>query len=265
MKKLFFSLSALAALAACDDRRQPYAIEDNEIIFGISQDLGAATTSADWEMLAFGGGGWRVMPWVDRTRSCFVEDVSQRTGNPHVDDGNATFRAPKLPNGALTLLANVSPSEVKFDGAGWASGDSIQFDSHGFAIPDLQAIDLPAPPVGLGIAAPADGDLTLASKDDLALAWDPAGATDRAEFDVMVALTTDEAAPIELRCFFAPADGKGVVPHELLQAVAKDDGDVHGTLRMGTHTQVDGFAGDWHVYIVGGVTARSQGFTLSAR
>jgi hypothetical protein len=298
---VFFVLMAGGAvalaptLAGCDDRDGLYGLEDDEIVFGITQEVGeggAVTTSAGWEMLSLGGRGWSTLARLDPDRACYLEATGTRLGTPYVDSGLARFGGPKLPTGALLVDAKApGGGEAKADGAGWSTGDALTFESRGFAIPDVPPIQLDAPPTELAITAPAPGELAVSREADLVVTWDPAlpggghasGARD-GDDGVMAVLDVDAGAagagspPVELRCFFDRAAGTGSVPHELIAAMAPRPRDgqggaaaggaqaaapeLRGTLVIGTHSQVSFFDGDWLVYVVAGVHHRAQPFVV---
>jgi hypothetical protein len=294
-RSVFFLLTAGGAaalaltLAGCDDRDGMVGgLEDNEIVFGITQEIGeggAVTTSAGWEMLSLGGRGWSTLARVDPDRACYLEATGTRLGTPYVDSGLARFGSPTLPSGALLVDAKApGGGEAKADVAGWSTGDALSFESRGFAIPDVPAFQLDAPPTELVITAPAPGEVVVSPAADLVVTWDPllpsgqppsraTGAHQSDDGDVDV-LDVDAGAagpgsqPVELRCFFDRGAGAGAVPHELVAAMsppARDGAaapEVRGTLVIGTHSQVSFFDGDWLVYVVAGVHRRAQPFVV---
>jgi hypothetical protein len=234
--------------------------DDNEIVFGIAQVKGAdgkVTTSASWSILALGSKGSSYTTFYDDSRACVIENVAQRVGRPSVDHGLATFRGGTLPPNGLAMIAGQA-DEPSMDGAGWATGDVLTFESTGFAAPDVGPLRIPAASVELTLKTPADGPLTVPRGADLEVTWDP-GPSPAPPDSVLVALDTDTDQ--EIRCFYDRAAGTGAVPNELL---AKLPAGAKGTLAVETQRQAAGYAGHgaWAVYVVSTVQHRAQPFVL---
>ncbi len=259
MRTLYgLSLFAFVSLGACGPDAVVYE-QDNEIVFGVGiakTPEGKTVTSAGWDILSLGGKGSAVTIREDPDRSCIVEDLGGRLGQPKVDHGTATFKGGKLPAEGLAINAN-QIDEPSVDGAAWATGDVLTFQSTGFAAPDIAPVQIAAASVELGLKTPAEGPLTIPRDVDFQVTWDPGPSPppDR----VVVVLDTDQKQ--EIRCFFDRAAGTGTVPKDLftkLPPLAK------GTLAVKTHRQVSGLAGGdaWTVYVISTVEHRQQSFAL---
>jgi hypothetical protein len=266
----FFVVAGAAAIAlgACGDGRGYGSLQDNEIVFGITQDQtvdGKVTTSAGWEMLSLGYSGWSVISRRNHDRQCYLEALARRVGTPFVESGTASFLGAAIPNGGLTITSTSPDGEAKSDGAAWKTGDTLTFVSHGFAIPDVPSVSLLAPTTVLAITAPDAADMTFDGTTDVTVTWTPDTTDPGTELDdVMVAFTADDGnAPVEVRCFFERKGGTGTVPHELLSNLAPPGQSTKGQVRIGTHSQVTLFDGDWVVYVVAGVLHRAQSFSLT--
>ncbi|AKU94339.1 hypothetical protein AKJ09_01003 [Labilithrix luteola] len=287
---LFASITAILVLSACSFE-QHEAVGENQIVFGITQsisaDTGQPTTKAAYELLELDSQGWKTRAFVDHGRSCWLERLDSRLGQPRVESGVATFRGGSLPTTGLAVLANANTNdsrvaEAVVSGSAWADGDTLTFEAHGFAMPNVGRVRLQAPST-LAVATPAPpsagaSELAISTKGDFTVTWasDEAKGGHVSSDKVAVVLEADGAGQagataVELRCFFERSAGTGVVPKDELSAFltatrqaqpsTSQDGAVHGKLTVATHTQKSlTRPGGWVIYVVAEAMAREQPF-----
>jgi hypothetical protein len=258
-------LGAAAAVSGSGCGFEPWSSGVSEIVFGVEQQKtadGKVVTSSSYELLSLGGRGWNARGFLDRGRSCWIEALDQRLGQPRMETGIATFSGAKLPAEGLVVRANQRDA-TRLDGAAWAAGDRLQFEAHGFAMPDVWKIDMRAPSPDLAITQPdAQAELALKSDADFVATW--AGADVPEAVVVSLEVAADAERGHEVRCFFDRRAGKGTVPRSLVAQLPDTSATVKGTLRVATHTQVSLILrGEWVVYVVAGALQREQAFTLT--
>jgi len=279
--KSWFVMALLAAASLTGggcviDEHHHGRSSDLEIVFGISQARradGKVVTTAGYEFLDVLQHRWSTYGYVAKDRRCWAEKLDTRLGQPRVEGGVALFKGGLLPAGGVAVVANKADDTVLEAPAWERGGDTLTFESKGFAMPDIDPARLRVPSPDLAITAPA-GDatvtLTTPATDELEVAWDPGAAP--AEESVVAAFVTEPAdgsRGVELRCFFDRPDGKGRFPKALVDRVASlagltGPGEVKGKLRVGTHRQLTILAdGGWIVYVVATAPQREQPFVLN--
>lgn len=265
---------------------------ENQIVFGITQSVGAdgaPSTKATYELLELDSEGWKTRAFVDHGRSCWLERLDSRLGQPRVESGVATFRGGTLPDTGLAVFANANTNDshvadAVVSGSAWAEGDTLTFEARGFAMPNVGRVRLRAPSTTLAVANPTldAGELAISAKSDFTVTW----TSDEAKGDhvssdkvavVIEAEGTDQAGAtgVELRCFFERSAGSGTLPKDELTAFLTaarqaqpsampsggGDGAVHGKLTVATHAQKSLIRpGGWVIYVVAEATAREQPF-----
>ena len=291
---LFFAL----LVAACDGDWDDWSSGNgNEIVFGIQQDKSGV--AADYDFVGLDGHGGSVA-WAfrdgDGRGQCWFENLDDRLGKPHVENGTARWSGGTLgtpPGSGLTILAN-QPDATKQATAGWASSDILSFYAEGFAMPPLDGVQMRAPLVELTVGAitpapDANGAITIKPSSDVSVAWTPpAGET---ASRILVTLETEHA---NVRCFDYPDTGSIVVPARWIAQLfpvgtagtaadggapsvndasvdASADGGasapsgpavISGHLTIASHRQSTTFApGDWTVYAVATSVHRDIAFT----
>lgn len=272
MKRVALLPLLACALAGCSSESS-WGYEPNEIVFGIRQslptDAGTVETVAGYDLIGLGGRGSAPLGLVDRGRSCWVEDLEARLGQPRVEGGVARFQGGRLPVGGLAILGSdgTRESETTFPSAGWSGpSDVLAFDARGFAMPDVGPVRLTAPSTSLALTEPAaSGDVAVPAAD-LTVRWE--ASTPAVGESVMV---TFEAEPqgerrLQARCFFERSAGSGVVPSSVTRVLARGaKAPVRGVFRVATHRQVTVFSkGGWIVYVVAVADQRLQPFVLAA-
>lgn len=255
-------------LAGCADV-DPAENAANEIVFGVSQRLGAdgaPQAEADYAYLGIAGqpngGILQVFAAGAREGTCYFERFDPSVARAPSDPGRAVFSGGSLPAGGLAVAANQAGA-TELAGAGWASGDRLRFQVSGFALPPLPEVVLPAPVVSLGPIAVAPGGGVVAADDDVAVTWTPSAA---AASRIMVALDTETAGTrSQLRCFTGGSAGSLVVPHAWVARLFDSlpgDAAITGHLRVATHEQVTVVApGNWNVYVVATTVQHDLAFT----
>lgn len=283
-----------ACLVACDSNWDDWSSGNgNEIVFGIQQDKSVA---ADYDFVGLDGHGGSVA-WAfrdgDGRGQCWFENLDDRLGKPHVDNGTARWSGGTLgspPGDGLLVLAN-QPDATKQATPGWASTDILSFTAEGFAMPPLDRVSMRAPLVELtvGAIAPApdaNGALAIKPSSDVSVAWTP--PADETASRILVTLETDHA---NVRCFDYAETGSIVVPARWIAQLfptgtASDGGTpavgdassdasvdggtpsaagtpvITGHLTIASHRQSTTFApGDWTVYAVATSVHRDIAFT----
>jgi len=257
MRSLPFVL--VVGLVGCDDDHHFRRAEANEILFGVEQraDAAGVQVTGGYEFLGLakrGGRGARVFRDGDGDGRCYLERLESRLGKPNVENGVAVFSGAKLPPSGVQILAN--QPDPKLNAQGWSTGDTLLFETSGFAMPYVSSFRMKVPRTeleGIGVA-PTE----LRADTDLVTTWTPPVDGDASR--VLVALRIDGA---EVRCFDDVASGKVVIPAkwltELYATVA--DGGKPTTVRLtvASHRQVTVFAeGDWIAYVVATTVFRDE-------
>lgn len=270
-------LFALGAAGCIDDRWEHDRYDDSSIVFGIDQTKsadGELTTSVGYEMLDVRDSGWSARGFTSKDRSCWAERLDDRLGQPRVAGGVATFHGGLLPAQGVAVVANRG-DDLTLDGAAWtSSGETLTFESHGFAMPDIPPSRVVVPSLDLAIAVPADAtaEVPVSVAQELEVGWAPSDAAAPHESVVasLTAVPPDQpnARGVELRCFFDRTAGTGRFPTRLLERFATLVGaapgsTVKGKLHIATHRQLTIFAdGGWTVYVVATAEQREQPFAL---
>ncbi|MDB4936630.1 MAG: hypothetical protein JWP87_3602 [Labilithrix sp.] len=270
---------AAASLVGCfEDSYDGYGrYDDSSIVFGIDQTKGAdgkVTTSVGYEMLDVRSKGWSARGFVTADRSCWAERLDDRLGQPHVEGGFAKFQGGLLPPEGVAVVANRA-DDLTLPGPAWTNaGESLTFEAHGFAMPDIAPSPLVVPSLDLAIVSPAEAsaDVAIPAGQELEVDWTASDKSAPRE-NVVASLTAvpageAEARGVELRCFFDRTAGKGSFPKNLTDRFATLLGATPGTavkgkLHIATHRQLTIFArGGWTVYVVATAAQREQPFTL---
>jgi hypothetical protein len=266
---VLLGLAASAALVACGPDHHGYGYGSGSgIVFGISQSIdpasGETTTRAGYEYLELARkGGWATTIADAGDGVCIFEELDRRVGRPHVGDGGrARFSGGSLPREGL--IVNANEEEPRHAGAAFEPAGALVFDvDHGFGLPNISPIALPAPRTQLEVLAPEPGELALDPSVDLGFEWDALVDILDHPSRVMVALETEEpdGRGKEVRCFYDDADGRGVIPSRFISQLGGSG--TKGVVQVATHRQVNIYArGGWTVYVVGAVYHREQPFML---
>jgi hypothetical protein len=270
-------LAGAGAIGCVDDRFGHERFDDNSIVFGIDQTKnteGKLVTSVGYEMLDVRSNGWSVRGFTSADRSCWAERLDDRLGQPRVAGGVATFQGGLLPAGGIAVVANRG-DDLTLDGAAWTkAGETLTFESKGFAAPDIPPSPLEVPSLDLAIVTPADAaaEVPVRVDQELEVAWTPSdkAAPPEAVVASLTAVPADQpnARGVELRCFFDRTAGTGRFPTKLLERFATLVGTapgatLKGKLHMATHRQLTIFAdGGWTVFVVATAEQREQPFAL---
>ncbi|HVH43068.1 MAG TPA: hypothetical protein VM925_12025 [Labilithrix sp.] len=266
--------SAVALVGGCADYD---AYGENEIVFGISQRVDAATgkpvVAAGYEYLRLANkGGWSSLAFYDGDGDgvCYFELYDHRLGPLIVDSGVATWTGGKLPAPGLQVLAN-QPQPSRHEGAGWAAGDMLTFDVSGFAMPRLETVRMLAPRTELAAIAmtpaPAEGaaDVSLKATDDIGVTWTPTSREDATR--VMVTIETEEGDQSlgGVRCFDSSESGSAVIPKKWVARLFSSvdaTKPIKGHIAVSSHQQTTYYERDgWTAYIVAVSQHRAQAFT----
>lgn len=272
-------LLGVGAVGCIDDRFGHGGYDDSSIVFGIDQTKnadGKLTTSVGYEMLDVRNHGWSARGFTSADRSCWAERLDDRLGQPRVEGGVAKFQGGLLPAGGVAVVANRG-DDLTLDGAAWTNaGETLTFESRGFAMPDIPPSRFAVPSLDLALLAPADpaAEVPVRVDQELEVSWTPssADAPDPNE-NVVASLTAvpadqPNARGVELRCFFDRSAGTGRFPTKLMDRFATLVGAAPGTtikgkLHVATHRQLTIFAdGGWTVYVVATAEQREQPFAL---
>lgn len=264
------SLLALVVLVACDPVYDYGGGGNaNEIVFGISQD--ATGVSADYEFIGIGGHGGSVAAAFrdgDGDGSCWFEDLDDRLGKAHVDNGTARWTGGTLGTNqdGLLILAN-QPAPTTQATPGWTSTDVLSFYAEGFAMPELGRVNLLAPADTLSIEAitpapDATNAIALTPSTDVGVTWTP--VLDEAASRVLVSLETAHA---NVRCFNEAKTGSAIVPATWIAQLFEEEPKgssttISGKLTIASHRQATVIAqGNWLVYVVATGVHRDIAFT----
>jgi hypothetical protein len=274
---LLVLLSGAAALGCMDERFGHDRYGESSIVFGIDQTKsaeGKLTTSVGYEMLDLRDHGWSARGFTGADRSCWAERLDDRLGQPRVAGGVATFQGGLLPPNGVAVVANRA-DDLTLDGAAWTNaGESLTFESKGFAMPDIPPSEVQVPSLDLAIVTPADAaaEVPVTIEQELEVGWTPSDKSAPHE-NVVASLTAvpadqPNARGVELRCFFDRTAGTGRFPTKLIERFATLVGAAPGTtlkgkLHIATHRQLTIFAdGGWTVYVVATAEQREQPFAL---
>jgi len=251
----------------------------SSIVFGIDQTKnadGKLTTAVGYEMLDIRDHGWSARGFTSADRSCWAERLDDRLGQPRVAGGVATFQGGLLPPGGMAVVANRG-EDLTLDGAAWTNaGETLTFESKGFAMPDIPPSQVVVPSLDLAILAPADAaaEVPVRIDQELEVGWTPSSVSPPAPQENVVASLTavpadqPNARGVELRCFFDRSAGTGRFPTKLMERfatllAAAPGTTVKGKLHIATHRQLTIFAdGGWTVYVVATAEQREQPFAL---
>ena len=271
-------LLGAATVGCVDDRFEHDRYDDSSIVFGIDQTKnarGSLVTSVGYEMLDVRSNGWSVRGFTSADRSCWAERLDDRLGQPRVAGGVATFQGGLLPAGGIAVVANRG-DDLTLDGAAWTKpGETLTFESKGFAAPDIPPSQVTVPSLDLAIVTPADAAAHVPVRVDqeLEVGWTPSDKAAPPE-NVVASLTAvpadqPNARGVELRCFFDRTAGVGRFPTKLLERFAMLVGTalgatLEGKLHIATHRQLTIFAdGGWTVFVVATAEQREQPFALT--
>lgn len=267
-------LGAITAVACDPVYDLPYGDGiANEIVFGIEQSKEGVST--DYDFIGISGHGGSLAAAFrdgDGEGSCWFENLDNRLGKPHVDNGTARWTGGTLGTGGdgLLVLAN-QPEPTKQATAGWTSSDTLSFYAEGFAMPPLDRVIMRAPLVELtvGTITPAPdattGAIAITPKSDVGVTWTPP-----AEPTLSRVLVTLETAHANVRCFNRADTGSTIVPATWIAQLFPDPRDpsdggsstISGKLTIASHRQTTMIApGNWVVYVVATAVHRDIAFT----
>ena len=277
-RALLFGLVCSVGVLGCMEERWEHDRDGgSSIVFGIDQTKnaeGKLATSVGYELLDLRDHGWSARGFASADRSCWAERLDDRLGQPRVAGGVATFQGGLLPANGLAVVANRA-EDLRLDGAAWTkAGESLTFESRGFAMPEIPPSLVLVPSLDLAILSPADAAAEVPVKIDqeLEVGWTPSDQSALHESVVasLTAVPADQpnARGVELRCFFDRNAGTGRFPTKLMERFATLVGAAPGTtlkgkLHIATHRQLTIFAdGGWTVYVVATAEQREQPFAL---
>lgn len=244
--------SVFIAVVSCG--RPPRQRAENEILFTLTQT--AASADARWQFLTLDDDGQVQDRWDDE---CYFEPLDERRGELRVEDGVATWKTPLIAHGGIVLRADEPNAHV--DRRAWNTGDAISFDAHGFAMPEPKPLKFAAPPAELDVIAPIAGEIAVGAELDV-LWRPPSGESLAPGTHVVVQLDSD--SDDRIICFFDADGGQGSIPSGLVDVLRARSRSKSGTLKIGTHRQVNVPGPDrWYIYVVASHIARSQPFRLN--
>lgn len=291
MHRVVLAAVVLGALVGCNNDVHFSDAVGSEMVFGIEQSLGAdgtTQTTVGYEYLDVLNQGWSAVGLVNRSESCWAEQLDDRIGSANVSTGGvATFTGGALPANGIAVVAN-NPDLTLRAPAWTAGGAPLTFQANGFAMPGITPVTIYAPATTLTVTSPADpaadvaftapvyGRQSYPQQDDptLTLTWNVDPETAGPRENVVASLTAVPAnAPnsrgVELRCFWDRQAGTGTFPLDLVSRfVTLVNGSsataFTGKLLLATHRQVTILAdGGWTVYVVATADQRQQSFTLT--
>jgi hypothetical protein len=264
----FFFFSSLVSLTACtlkddDDAPRPQA---GMMVFGVTQRTDPATgetlTTAGYEVLSVGWDASSFGPYAASRQSlpdgwCRRWSFEPKANDTHTGDGGrAKFSGGLLLAAPLVVDANAAAAThvgAVFD----RQASPLRFGvERGFGLPAFDPVELRTPNAALRVRMPAaeEGNIVVDTNTDVSFAWTP--GEDRHGI-VMVAIEPDDETAPHLRCWFAEAEGKGVVKADQLSGLRD------GKITVSSHRNAPITPGDgWLVEVVATIVAAEQRFVV---